>query len=134
MQEETEDNVASPWNGFRVVGDNLDKTVRPHYMRVDHKTDSLHFFYMFAVRDCVNLSEVPDTPSSFVDVPVHQLPLDVLLPSSSDYQNLLNNFSVLISRVLVSHLVYFSNTFDGVVTRHISHEHTKEMSTKSETV
>lgn len=62
------------------------------------------------------------------------LPLEDLLPSLSDDQVLLSNFSILISRVLCEELSYFIKNFDGVVTSHIRHLYSEEMSKRSETV
>ena len=67
-------------------------------------------------------------------MPPSELPIDVLLPSSSDHLAIVNNFGTLVSRVLVKELTYFSTTFEGVVTRHIPHCHSDEMARKSETV
>ena len=41
------------WCGFRIVGDNIDKTVRPRDMRHNHHTTSLHYFHSYAVRDLI---------------------------------------------------------------------------------
>ena len=122
------------WDGFRVIGDNLDKNVRPRFRRIDRGTQSLHFFHVYAAKDRVNLSNVTDSPSSFLNTPVAELPVQSLLPTSSDNQSLFSDFSVLVSRVLVSKLQYFSTTFGDIVVKHIQHEFSKEMAEKSETV
>ena len=41
------------WNGFKIVGDNVDKNVRPTFQR---SNQSLHHFHSYAVKDRVNLS------------------------------------------------------------------------------
>ena len=33
--------------GYRICGDNIDKTVRPRYMRSDKKNVSLHYFHSY---------------------------------------------------------------------------------------
>ena len=48
---------------FKLVGDNLDKSVRPRDMRIECQTQALHYFHMYVVRDCVNLAEFTDNPS-----------------------------------------------------------------------
>ena len=48
------------WCGFKIVGDNIDKNVRPSYQRLDHQTQSLHHFHSFAVRDRINLTAYSD--------------------------------------------------------------------------
>ena len=41
------------WTGFKIVGDNIDKTVRPRHMRSDRQAESLHYFHSYAVKDRV---------------------------------------------------------------------------------
>ena len=51
-----------PWCGFKIVGDNIDKNVRPSHQRLDRQTQSLHYFHSFAVRDRIDLSAYSDQP------------------------------------------------------------------------
>ena len=80
------------------------------------------------------MSGVSDDPNSYCSVPAEELPLDLILPSSADYQSLAYNFSVLVSRVLVKKLPYFNTTFHDVFIQHLPNEHSEEMAQKSETV
>ena len=48
------------WDGFKLVGDNIDKNIRPSEQRIDRQTRSLHYFHSFAVRDRVNFSNTSD--------------------------------------------------------------------------
>ena len=123
-----------PWNGFKIVGDNLDINIRPRFKRLDNATVSLHFFQSYAVRDRINLSSASEDINPFLEKPVSDLPVKSLLPSVSDDVALLSNLSVLIGRVIVEDLSYFSETFERVVPNHIKHQYTCEMSQKSETV
>ena len=50
--------------GFAIVGYNIDKNVRPSYQREDRKTQSLHYFHSYAVKDRVDISSLPYSPSS----------------------------------------------------------------------
>lgn len=43
---------------FELVGDNLNKNIKPRDMQSDHQTESLHFFNTLAVRDRVNLAQL----------------------------------------------------------------------------
>lgn len=101
---------------------------------MDQQTVSLHCFHYYAVRDRINLSGISDEHKPFFSMSPSKLPIDVLLPSSSDQLAIVNNFGTLVSRVLVEELAYFNTTFEGVVTRHIPHCHSDEMARKSETV
>lgn len=45
---------------FKLVGDNIDKNVRPRYLRSSiHRTESLHYFHSYAVRDRIGFNELP---------------------------------------------------------------------------
>lgn len=115
---------------FKIVGDNIDKNIRPREMRVDNQTQSLHFFHSYAVRDRVDLS----TFSSDVNVPdVSNIKLESLLPSPNDEHILKKNLAVLMGRVLIKHLPFFK-TFGSGLERHIQHEYSVEMARKSEVV
>ena len=56
-----------------------------------------------------------------------------LLPSAKDTQQLKKNLSILVARVLCSHLPFFEQ-FDRAFVPHIQHQHTKEMAQASEVV
>ena len=45
---------------FKIVGDNIDKEVRPKNMRSDYQARSLHYFHSYAVKDRVNLDNFED--------------------------------------------------------------------------
>ena len=122
------------WNGYKIVGDNLDRNIKPRYRRLDQQTVSLHCFHYYTVRDRIDISGIPDEYKPSFYTAASKLPLDVLLPSSSDHLAMVHNFGILVSRVLVEELAYFSTTFEGVVTTHIPHCHSDEMARKSETV
>ncbi len=44
------------WSGFKLVGDNIDKNVRPSLQRLTHQTRSLHHFHSYAaVQGVINV-------------------------------------------------------------------------------
>ncbi len=61
IQELSSFDALHQWSGFKIVGDNIDKNVRPSFQRLTHQTKSLHFFHSYAVKDRVNLSSASDT-------------------------------------------------------------------------
>ena len=119
MQCDANDDTC--WNGYKLIGDNLDKDVKPRYTRIDRQTQSLHFFYYYAVKDHINLSTISDEPNPYLDLPVCNLPLKHILPTTLDHQALAQNMGIILSRILVDELPYFATTFHDVVTRHIDH-------------
>lgn len=125
---------ATKFFGYKIVGDNIDKGVKARYMRANkHQNQSLHYFNSFAVANRVDFSALSDVrPSTCLNSP--QKRAVQLLPSKDDDAILRSNFMTLVSRVLVEFIPFFKETFDGVVTRHIQHEYSTEMSTKSQVV
>lgn len=91
------------WCGFKLVGDNLDKNVRPSFQRVDHQTKSFHHFHAIAVRDRTDLSALSNS------VPAGQ-PIDMskFLLSVDDVSLLERDFEVLLSRF--SPFLFVDNT------------------------
>lgn len=62
QQPEDEASVQCSWNGFKIVGDNIDKTVHASFQRSNDLTQrSLHHFHAFAVRDRIDFSDLSDS-------------------------------------------------------------------------
>ncbi len=120
----------SGWFGFRIVGDNIDKNVKPRDMRSDHQTQSLHYFNSFAILDRVDLSHYSSSPLRLDPAELDPI---VFLPSKEDYDALEDNMNVLISRVIVQYMSFFKD-YGSIVIRHIDHPHSDEMSNKSTVV
>ena len=66
-QEDTMFNLE--WTGFKIVGDNIDKTAKPRHVRFDRQTKSLHYFHAYAVKDRVNFANESDSPPVPPDTP-----------------------------------------------------------------
>ncbi len=114
---------------FRICGDNIDKTVRPRFLRSDRKNESLHYFHSYAVQNRVNVSSLSDLMKPNTSTPENIA--QAIFPSKSDDKCLRQNIAVLISRVLVSYLSFLGFSFDKVVEWHIEHQYSQEMSQKS---
>ena len=108
------------------MGDNIDKNVKPRFMRIDKRTKSLHYFNSYAVKDRVDSSSTTQLDSS------NRSRLDVsnILPNDDDLHQLTSNCAILLSRVLVDYVPLF-NSFQNVVTWHIQHEQSMSMRQKS---
>lgn len=73
---------------FQLVGDNIDKNISPHDVRLDSQTQSLHLFQVYAVKDRIDFSSLDDNPS----LPdKEQIQFDSILPSEEDYTALTMN-------------------------------------------
>ena len=115
---------------FKLVGDNIDKTIKPRDMRIDHQTQSLHYFHSFAVKDRVNFSSLPNT-ISLINPP--EIDLQCFLPTADDQLVLEENLCVLISRMVVQYIPFFRRC-TSKVKQHIDHPYSKEMARKSTVV
>lgn len=114
---------ASPnWCGFKVVGDNLDKNVKPRYMRIDKRTQSLHYFNAYAVKDRVDCSEDSTEHQQFPPTCDPQ----TILPNQDDHFQFFENCSILLGRILVKHIPILSSLSDATVW-HIRHEQSQAM-------
>lgn len=115
---------------YKLVGDNIDKNIKPQDMRLDHQTKSLHYFHVYSVRDRIDLTEYDDQEPS---PDISSISIDSVLPSANDDSALRTNYSILIAQVLMKHMPFFKE-FGRGVERHIRHEYYKEMCAKSEVV
>ncbi len=115
---------------MKIVGDNIDKHVKPREMRIDAQASMLHYFNLFAVRDRVDTSSLEDEPSipdlSAIDV-------GTFLPTPEEHGSITRNFQHMIARVLKQHMPFFAK-FGSGLERHLKHSHYEEMSRESEVV
>ena len=85
---------ADMWFGYKFVGDNIDKNVKPRFQRQSgHTGQSLHYFHGYGVRDRVDLSSYSDAVPAYIKPDPA-----VLLPSSYDLSILKDEQVVLMSR------------------------------------
>ena len=49
------------WNGFRIIGDNIDKNVKPRFYRMESQVRSLHYYHSYALLDRIDLSAASDS-------------------------------------------------------------------------
>lgn len=114
-------------SGYKLVFDNIDKNVKPRYMRSDSQTTSLHYVQVYAVKDRLDYSTLSGITSGKVN-------LHDILPTLEDYELMKNDFAVLISRMITAHLPFFREDFKYLVQKHIPHKYSTEMCKKSEVV
>ena len=113
---------------YKLVGDNIDKVVKPHHMRIDHQAKSLHYFHSYAVKDWINFFHHSDQPAL---LNLDDVNVATLLPTTQE-ETVKSNFAILVARVL-KHMPFFAQ-FGSSLKQHISYLHTKKISAKSEVV
>ena len=115
--------------GFKIVFDNIDKTIKPRHMTLNSQTTSLHYVQAMAVKDRIDYSFLSDK----ID-PERECNLYDILPDADDYDSLKKRFITHISRMIVAYLSFFKVDFLGLVPAHIPHRYSSVMSSKTEVV
>lgn len=83
----------SSWNGYKFVGDNIDKSVKATFQRAEHRGHSLHYFHGYAVKDRADFSMLSD------EKPPRQNPNpEELLPSTNDVLAYKKELETLVAR------------------------------------
>ncbi len=117
---------------YKIVLDNIDKTVKPNDMRIDNQTKSLHYVHKYAVLDRVDMSCFDDKPCR-PDIGNIQEHLGSMLPTKQDSESLRQNMATLVARILIKNFPYLKS-FARCLGRHILHRFSNEMSEKSHVV
>ena len=73
---------------FVIVADNIDKTINPRYMTIDHQRQSLHYMHMYAALDRVSCASLQ---SNMHQGDVMHLTTSAFLPTAEESQQLLCN-------------------------------------------
>ena len=94
--------------GYKIVFDNLDKTVKPRYMRSDAQAQSLHYVQGFAMKDRIDYSCFSEKLDN------GEVNLYSVLPNSEDDQLLKQNFAIHICRIIADYLSIFKEDFKNL--------------------
>ncbi|KAL5467435.1 hypothetical protein EMCRGX_G031658 [Ephydatia muelleri] len=128
-RDDTAPTDLEEWCGFRLVGDNIDKTIGPRDMRLNNQSKSLHYFHVYAVKDRVDVRHL--SPSVTMLSP-GDMDVTKFLPSDEDNETLLANYKVLMARVITKHVPGLAHL--SPLIPNIRHAHSDSMSKKSEVV
>ena len=119
-------------SSYILVGDNVDFSVTPTYMRSDMQKRLLHYFQFCAVKDRLDLSSLSSAMKT--NRPTLDDVMSAVKVSAEEKKSLLSNYVTLIPRILADNMAYFHLTFSDLITPHIPHEFSQEMSQQSEVV
>ena len=115
---------------YILVGDNVDKNMKPRFMRIDHQVKSLHAWHQYATLHRFDVEAVAKT---LILKDIHTMGANEFLPSVADAVALRSNYIILFARVLVQKL-RFLQKYSNVVPEHITHSLSNDMAKKSEAV
>ena len=118
----------SPPLGYKFVLDNIDKTVKPRHMTLESRTRSLHYVQLYCVRDRIDFSTLPDSPSTDVKC------LYDILPSSVDYSELKQSLTNIVAGIIMDNIPFFTQDFKDLVPKHSPHLYSAEMKEMSHVV
>ena len=119
-------------SSYILVGDNVDFSVTPTYMRSDKQKQLLHYFQFCAIKDRLDLSSLSSTMKT--DRPTLDDVMSAVKVTAEERESLLSNYIILISRILIDNMSYFHLTYSDLITAHIKHKYSQEMSKESEVV
>ena len=123
--------ITSRATGFSIIGDNVDKNVKPRYMRSSgYRVKSLHYFHAFALQDRVDC-DTTNRLKELTCLPDDRVIAATLLPSTEDDRIMRKNLTMLVTRVLSKYFSYFEKSFSDVVVWHLKHQRYEEMSKKN---
>ena len=109
------------------TGDNWDFRIMAHDMRKDNQNKDMHYFASNLVFDRV---PTPDNLSVTPKHDIKSLQNSAFLLTAAESKKLLEDYKVIISRILVKYLPAFT-VFKNIVLAHIDHAYQDEMSKKS---
>ncbi|KAL5479623.1 hypothetical protein EMCRGX_G023170 [Ephydatia muelleri] len=118
------------WYGFRLVGDNVDKNVKPRDMRLNSQTTSLHYFHTYAVKDRIWFSHLSTDPIEIVQDSIN---FEMFYPTVGDNTQLVSNLETLVARMFVQRVPGLQS-LSAEATPHIKHLYSKQMALKSEVI
>lgn len=82
------------WMGFKMVGDNIDKTLHRRHQTHEKQTVSMHYFHYYAVMDRIDLSHFSDIPP---EKPLH-IDGNLFLPTKAGIEGTNKDFCTYIER------------------------------------
>ena len=118
------------WSGFKLVGDNIDKNIKPRDMRFSSQTTSLHYFHLYAVKDRINFKHLSGSATM---ISHSDIDLSLFSPSAEDNEHLVTNFETLMMRMFVQHIPGIQHLLPAL-NHHIPHKYSLNMALKSHVV
>lgn len=90
---DTDSTLIPAWNSFKLVGDNIDKILRPSFQCLHKQTVHCTYSHTYAVADRIDFSTLSDVVPESITIDT-----STFLPDYSDLEALHQEFQILISR------------------------------------
>ena len=116
--------------GCKITIDNFDYHQNVHHMTAEHQNVDKHYVTVMATKNRVTGNDLSDVKLSGS---IADMDNGKCSPSRADHFHKRENYIALVERILVANIPYL-HFLAGVVTYHIPHKYSMEMSTKSNTV
>ena len=133
INDEQQSTVPVIIRGYKIVGDNVDKSINPRYYRTDQLKTDCHYYHLYAVKNRIDFTHLSDQQPHHVPITAAR-ETDKFLPSTSDDEALQTTFKIYVARVLITHCAFFETSFSDLSVHHIPHIYSQEMSNKSNVV
>lgn len=95
-----------PLYGVKLVGNNIDWMIHPHFVQIDQQTQSIHYFNCYAVKGRIDLSSLSDALPRIQ--PSMSEVMCKVLPSAHEESVMHDDFAILLARMLCTHVTYFN--------------------------
>ena len=122
--------VVSRPPSYAIIWDNTQKMVQARNQSKESTNKMLLWANSYAARNRVTV-DIPDVIGS--TIPALEIPVSSFFPSIDDTSFLRHRMSVIISRIIVEHVPFFSD-ISHLVDWHIEHQYSDESSLKTELV
>lgn len=80
--------------GYKIVGDNIDKYIKPRFLTTSTLPRFIHHFHFYAVKNRIKSDRLSDIPPIIPDT----FETEKILPNEADHENIVKNFETLVAR------------------------------------
>ena len=116
---------------YSICFDNVNQKTTVRHQTRDKKNKMFNMVQAYAALDRINSLHLSDDSPSPEDV--ESIPLHKLLPCEMDEVDLRSQMTVIVERILCTHIPFFEDVKDNIIW-HIPHQYSNESAQKSEMV
>jgi len=117
---------------YSLVWDNTQKLVVARNQSRKGMNKMLLWANAFAAKNRVHCD--PEALTTGCRLEARDIPPTAYLPSADDYSSLRGRMAVIVSRIIVHHVPFFTQHFSSTIVHHVDHQHSSSSAVKSELV